>query len=153
MNAFSAGKRRHHRAPRIELLPKGYTPLPLISALRTTLRWPPESLVASAPIKRPETVAQEAGEREREVRLFVGGKREASMLLAERRGRSRQARTSGRQPAHHWLVKQPSEQGRDLEGLMLATQLDTWLNASFGSPLRPNRGCIVPSIGRSSGTR
>jgi len=34
MDAFFAGKRRHHRAPRIELFPKGYTPPSLISLRR-----------------------------------------------------------------------------------------------------------------------
>jgi hypothetical protein len=34
MDAFSAGKRRHRRAPRIELFPKGYTPPSLISLRR-----------------------------------------------------------------------------------------------------------------------
>ena len=34
MDAFSTGKRRHHRAPRIELFPKGYTPPSLISLRR-----------------------------------------------------------------------------------------------------------------------
>jgi hypothetical protein len=34
MDAFSAGKHRHHRVPRIELFPKHYTPPSLISLRR-----------------------------------------------------------------------------------------------------------------------